>query len=102
MNERFIVSGNDGNVRIKLIGAFKTSDAEKFGELLMEQVKLNTKVILDMAETEFICSGVLREMLACQSVVDESDEKEMIINSVNEEIMEVFEMTGFINILTVE
>lgn len=102
MEERFIVTVSGDEAVISAKGAFKTKDAEEFGLRLMPVVINNKRVVIDMTETEYICSGVLREMLAAQAKVDDSDDKELIITNVNDEIMEVFEMTGFINILTVE
>jgi len=102
MDERFIVTvtGNEAVVEIK--GAFKTKDAEEFGLRLAPIVKDNKRIVLNMKETEYICSGILREILDAQTTVDESDDKEMVITNANDEIMEVFEMTGFINVLSIE
>lgn len=102
MENKLLIEEGEEVTRVVAKGAFKTSDAEIFGHKLMDVVLNNNKVLIDMAETEYICSGILRELLACQAHVDEDDNKEMVIVNVNDEIMEVFEMTGFLNILTIE
>lgn len=83
-------------------GALKTADAEAFREKLMEMVVKEQKILVDLAKADFICSAVLKAFLAAQMAVDESEGKTMVIQNANEEIMEVFDMTGFVNILTIE
>lgn len=96
------VSKDGQNTVLYIEGSLKTSDAEEFGHRLMEVVQQETVVKIDMENTEFICSAVLRALLAAQAVVDDSGDKEMVLRNVNEEIYEVLTMTGFVNILTVE
>ena len=49
---------------------------------------------------EYISSAGLRELLFAQKNIKEDGK--MIIRNVNEEIMEVFDITGFADILTIE
>jgi len=110
VKDRFIITDKKIEILVELPGAFKTSDSDEFGELLMQVITNNRRTVLDMTDTEYICSGVLREMLTCQAEIDDinsdisnpDDMKEMVIINVNDEIMQVFEMTGFNNILTIE
>lgn len=110
MKDRFVITDRDSEAKIELSGAFKTSDSDEFGELLMNAVMKYQSTVLDMKNTDYICSGVLREMLTCQAAIDafndeitdSSATKEMILINVNDEIMQVFEMTGFNNILIIE
>lgn len=68
----------------------------------MELVRQEKKAVVDMEKTDFICSAVIRAFLAAQMVVDESEGKTMAIKNVNEDVMAIFDMTGFENILTIE
>ena len=58
------------------------------------------KLVLDFAELEYLSSAGLRVLLAAQKVMNKQGE--MIIKNVNETINEIFEVTGFIDILTIE
>lgn len=96
------IENRDGRNVLCVTGALRTADAELFRETLMGLVEKEQKILVDLEKTDFICSAVLRAFLAAQMAVDESDGKTMVIKNVNEEVMEVFDMTGFANILTIE
>jgi anti-anti-sigma factor len=55
---------------------------------------------LDMKQLEYLSSAGLRVILAAQKKM--SSPRKMLITGVNETIMEVFEITGFADILTIE
>ena len=57
-------------------------------------------LILDFAALEYLSSAGLRVLLATQKTMNKQGK--MIVRNVNETIAEVFEITGFANILTVE
>ena len=59
-----------------------------------------TVLTLDFAELEYISSAGLRVLLAAQKVMNKQGG--MVIRHVNETIMEVFEITGFSEVLTIE
>ena len=58
------------------------------------------KLIMDFAKLEYLSSAGLRVLLAAQKVMNRQGE--MIIRNVNETIAEIFEVTGFCDILTIE
>lgn len=58
------------------------------------------KLVLDFAELDYLSSAGLRVLLAAQKTMDKQGK--MIIKNVNDTIMEVFEITGFADILTIE
>ena len=57
-------------------------------------------LILDFAALEYLSSAGLRVLLAAQKTMNKQGK--MIVRNVNETIADVFEITGFANILTVE
>ena len=91
---------NGTEMNIKVIGRLDTTTAPQ----LETEVKLNIvgveKLVLDFAELEYLSSAGLRVLLATQKVMNKQGE--MIIKNVNETINEIFEVTGFIDILTIE
>ncbi len=85
---------------VTITGRLDTTTAPQ----LEKEVKLNIvgvkKLILDFAELEYLSSAGLRVLLAVQKAMNKQGE--MIIKNVNETIKEIFEVTGFIDILTIE
>ena len=58
------------------------------------------ELTFDFANLEYVSSAGLRVLLQAQKIMNKHGE--MIIKNVNETINEIFEVTGFIDILTIE
>lgn len=58
-----------------------------------------TELIFDFDKLEYISSAGLRILLAAQKVMNKQGN--MVVKNVNEVIAEVFEVTGFSDILTI-
>ena len=56
--------------------------------------------MFDLAKLEYISSAGLRVLLAMQKLMNQQGE--MVLQNVNEAVMEVFEVTGFSDILSIE
>lgn len=85
---------------IALEGRLDTTSAPQLEAELRQNLDGVTRLELDFAALEYISSAGLRVLLAAQKVMNKQGE--MIIRSVNETVMEVFEVTGFHDILTIE
>ncbi len=59
-----------------------------------------TALVLDLAELEYISSAGLRVVLSAQKVMNKQGS--MVVRNINEYVMEVLEVTGFSDILTIE
>lgn len=59
-----------------------------------------TELVFDFSQLEYISSAGLRVLLASQKIMNKQGS--MVIRHVNETIMEVFEVTGFSDILSIE
>ncbi len=59
-----------------------------------------THLTLDMAKLVYLSSAGLRVILAAQKRMNKQGK--MVVRHVNDTIMEVFEVTGFVDILTIE
>lgn len=57
-------------------------------------------LIFDFAALDYLSSAGLRVLLAAQKIM--AKQGEMIVRNANETIMEIFEVTGFCDILTIE
>lgn len=87
-------------LKIALEGRLDTTTAPQLEAELKQSVKDNAELIFDFAKLEYISSAGLRVLLSAQKVMNKQGK--MVIRNVNETIMEVFEVTGFMDILTVE
>ena len=72
--------------------------------LLERQLKASLNdifvLILDFTNLEYISSAGLRVVLAAQKVMN--TQGEMIVKNVSSEIMDIFEVTSFLDILTIQ
>ncbi len=72
-------------------------DLEKDLKASLDGVK---SLVLDFEKLEYISSAGLRVLLAAQKIMNRQGEMKLV--HVNETINEIFEVTGFSDILTVE
>mgnify|MGYP003429838695 FL=1 len=91
---------NGTELNVKVVGRLDTTTAPDLEASLKESFEGVTKLILDFAELEYLSSAGLRVLLASQKVMNKQGE--MVIRNVNETINEIFDVTGFIDILTIE
>ena len=91
---------NGAEVNVKVTGRLDTTTAPELEAELKQSFGGITKLVLDFMELEYLSSAGLRVLLSAQKTMDKQGE--MIIKNVNETINEIFEVTGFIDILTIE
>lgn len=84
---------------IKIVGRLDTVTSPKLEEEIESSIGGVSKLVLDFAELEYISSAGLRVLLKTQKAIVKQGE--MIIINASETIREVFELTGFIDILTI-
>lgn len=85
---------------ISLEGRLDTTTAPLLEAELKHSVGDTTELVFDFEKLEYISSAGLRVLLAAQKVMNRQGN--MVIRNVNETIAEVFEVTGFVDILTIE
>ncbi len=98
MNIIKTVEGTTMNLALE--GRLDTTTAPQLEEELKRSIEGVTELNLDFAKLEYLSSAGLRVILAAQKTMNKQGK--MVIRNVNETIMEVFEVTGFSDILTVE
>lgn len=93
---------NETEVTIKLSGRLDTTAAPELIELLDETLVDGVELfVLDMEECDYVASSGLRAILGAQKKMNSIHGK-MIVKNVVSDVMAVFEMTGFSDILTFE
>ena len=93
-------NATNGALRIALEGRLDTNTAPQLEAELKTSLSGVTELDLDFSGLEYISSAGLRVLLAAQKAMSQGQGK-MTIRHVKEPIMEVFEITGFVDILTI-
>ena len=92
---------NEGTMTtLKVAGRLDTTTAPEFEAALDQAVPGTEDLILDFDGLEYISSAGLRVVLKAQKLMNAQGSMKLI--NVNDSIMEVFDITGFIDILTIE
>lgn len=84
---------------VSVEGRLDTSTAPELEKELSDLSGVK-ELVLDFEKLEYVSSAGLRVLLASQKTMNAQGK--MLIQHVNETIMEVFEITGFADILTIE
>ena len=90
----------DSALLIALEGRLDTTTSPDLEKELKEALPGVTELTLDLDKLEYISSAGLRVLLAAQKTMSRQGTMKLI--NVNEIIMEIFEITGFSDILTIE
>lgn len=91
---------NATELTLTLSGRLDTTTAPQFEAELKTSLDNISSLIMDFEALEYISSAGLRVLLSAQKVMNKQGK--MLIRHVNETIREVFEVTGFNDILTIE
>lgn len=98
MEIKKVKNGTELNLAVE--GRLDTTTAPQLEAELKQNISGVETLVLDFANLEYLSSAGLRVLLAAQKVMNKQGE--MIIRNVNETIAEIFEITGFSDILTIE
>ena len=95
-----VKSLEDLTLLISLEGRLDPTTASQLEEELKDSLSGVTRLVLDMSRLEYISSAGLRVLLSAQKVMNTQGEMKLL--HVNDVVMEIFEVTGFTDILTIE
>ena len=90
----------DGALNVSLDGRLDTTTAPALDKTINNDIEGTKNLVVDFKSLEYISSAGLRVLLAAQKKMQKIGS--MKVTNVCEEVMEVFEMTGFADILTIE
>ena len=85
---------------VELVGRLDSTTAPALEKTLSNDIEGTQKLVLDFKNLEYLSSAGLRVLLGEQKRMQKSGS--MKLTNVCEEVMEVFEITGFTDILTIE
>ena len=89
----------DTTLTINLEGRLDTSTSPQLENELRSSLNGITNLVFDLVKLDYISSAGLRVLLSAQKTMN--NQGEMEICNVKPEIMEIFEVTGFVDILTI-
>ncbi len=91
---------NGSELKLALEGRLDTVTAPDLEEQIKSGLGNVETLIFDLAQLEYISSAGLRVLLSAQKIMNKQGK--MIVRNVSEEVNEILEVTGFLDILTVE
>ena len=91
---------NGTELNVKVIGRLDTTTAPELEKEVMGNLDGVAKLVLDFAELDYLSSAGLRVLLQAQKAMNKQGE--MVVRNVNETISEIFDVTGFADVLTIE
>ena len=90
----------DQELTVTLNGRLDTTTAPMLEQELLQSWNDISTLILDLKELDYISSAGLRVILAAQKQM--LKQGSMILRNLSDNVREVFEMTGFADIMTIE
>lgn len=91
---------NASELVLALEGRLDTTTAPDLEALLKEELDGIDSLVFDFAKLEYISSAGLRVILSAQKQMNKQGK--MVIKNVSSDVLEIFEITGFSDILTIE
>ena len=96
-----IIKNRDGErLGVEIKGRLDTTTAPQLDEVVKNDLDGVNDLIFKLDELDYISSAGLRVLLAAQKVMNKQGK--MIVTGVKDDIMEVFEITGFADILDIQ
>lgn len=94
------IKRNADEIVLEIVGRLDTTTAPALDKTIQENLGGIKNLILDFKGLEYISSAGLRVLLAAQKKMQQIGAMKVV--NVCESVMEVFEMTGFADILVIE
>ncbi|MCI8783081.1 MAG: STAS domain-containing protein [Dorea sp.] len=96
-----ITKNQNGNqLCLSLEGRLDTTTAPELEKVIKSSLDGVTELTIDMGSLDYLSSAGLRVLLGAQKTMNKQGSMKVI--HVNETIMEIFDVTGFADILTIE
>ena len=91
---------NGSELLFELEGSIDSTSAPELDKVINESIKDVESLILDFKNVDYISSAGLRVLLVAYKTM--AKQGKMIVRHPNSNVMDIFSMTGFDNILTIE
>lgn len=94
------IDKDNDKVLIKIEGRLDTTTAPELEKAINDEGEVLKNLVLDFNGVNYISSAGLRVLLTAQKKMNIQGSMELI--NVNEDVMDIFEMTGFADILVIK
>jgi anti-sigma B factor antagonist len=95
-----LITDSDGTRTLQVSGRLDTLTAPELEGPLKQAVEKYSEVVMDCAQLDYVSSAGVRVLLIGQKAADASGHS-LALSNVSGDVREVFEMTGFSDILTI-
>ena len=96
----FNMNKNGTELTVTVEGRLDTITTPKLEAALENKLEDITLLVFDFAKLDYISSAGLRVLLTAMQAVE--DNGKMVLRNVNEDVMNIFEVTGFVDDLNIE
>lgn len=93
-------TGEAPKLTIAVSGRLDTTTAPELEKVFKSSLEGISDLTVDITNLEYISSAGLRTLLAAQKTM--AKQGKMVVTGVQDAVMEVFEVTGFSSVLTIE
>ena len=94
---KFEKSDNGETLNVSLIGEVDSMNANTIETDLLKEIEGVKNLIFDLSELEYISSAGLRVLLSMQKRM--KTQGSMEVRNTNEEVMQIFKVSGFVRLL---
>lgn len=91
---------NNKELTLSLEGELNSVTAADFESVIKNDLGNVESLIIDLAKLSYLSSAGLRVLLVAQKIMNKNGK--MVIRHVNEDVMEIFSLTGFSAVLDIE
>lgn len=91
---------NGEKLLIELDGRLDTTTAQQLEEKINSEIQGVKELTFDLKDLDYISSAGLRILLSAQKTMN--NQGKMIVKNASEEVEEIFEVTGFSDIFTIQ
>ena len=95
-----VKTAQGSTLTIAVEGRLDTTTSPALTKAVEESIEDVKELVFDFAKLEYISSSGLRVLLSAQKAMNSKGK--MIVKNVSEIVMEIFDITGFVDILTIE
>ena len=90
-------TNNGETLNVRLIGEVDSMNAGEIEADLLKQIDGIKELVFDLSELEYISSAGLRVLLSMQKLMKKQGSME--VRNTNEEVMQIFKVSGFVRLL---
>ena len=101
MNIKENLENEIDTITVSVIGEIDGSNVKDLEFALKDALEKASNLVIDLGQLEYVSSAGLRVFLLIRKMTEVVGHS-MVIRNVTDDVMEIFTVTGFVNLLTIE